>query len=436
MEELKALPSSIESEQALLGCLINSSENFIQVDEILEEEDFYVDKHKRIYRAVKNIINQGSSADLVTISEYLKKDNLLIKCGGITYLSQLSTAATGYSIISNYAKIIKEKSSRRKLIMAGRRLAQSGFNDDINNAVEETENTLFSIVTNKAQEMISIHEAAENSFKTLEDRYKHKGHIRGITTGFVDIDKLSSGLRKTDFIIIAARPSMGKTAFALNVGQAASAYGTVAIFSIEMSSEQLMDRLLSARCLIDYGKIKDGNLNDDEWAKIVYEAEALKKRKLFIDDKSRVLNDIKAKCRKLKMQKGLDVVIIDYLQLIKVTKKTNSREQEVSYISQELKALAKELDITVIALSQLSRAPEQRVDHRPMLSDLRESGSIEQDADIIHFLYRDEYYNSESENRNVVEVITAKNRNGIIKTTALAWAGQYQRFGTLDVLHK
>ena len=229
---------------------------------------------------------------------------------------------------------------------------------------------------------------------------------------------------------------MGKTAFALNIGQAASQFGSVGIFSIEMSKEQLMDRLLAARCLIDFSEIKEGNLNENQWNRIIQESSELKNRKLFIDDESRMLNDIKAKCRKLKIQKSLDVVIIDYLQLIRTTLKTNSREQEVSYISQELKALAKELNITVIALAQLSRAPEQRADHRPILSDLRESGSIEQDADIIHFLYRDEYYNKETEDKNIAEVITAKNRNGITTTSKLVWIGKYQRFATLDVIHE
>lgn len=436
MEELKALPSSIETEQVLLGCLINETSSFIEADEIIDEEDFYLNKHKQIYRTIKEIINKGSSADLVTISESLKKDNLLSECGGITYLSQLSSAAIGYSFLKNYIKIIKEKSARRKLILAGQKLIQSGFEADIDTTIEETENKLFDILSSKSNDIVSVQEAVEMSFLTLEERYKVKGKLRGLSTGFHEIDKLSSGLRKTDFIVIAARPSMGKTAFALNIGQAASKFGSVAIFSIEMAREQLMDRFLSARCLIDFNKITDGDLSDNQWGKILNEAALLKKRKLFIDDKARMLNDIKAKCRKLKMQQGLDVVIIDYLQLIRTNKKTSSREQEVSYISQELKALAKELDITVIALAQLSRAPEQRLDHRPILSDLRESGSIEQDADIIHFLYRDEYYNKETEDRNIAEVITAKNRNGITKTTKLAWIGQYQRFGTLDAIHR
>jgi replicative DNA helicase len=229
---------------------------------------------------------------------------------------------------------------------------------------------------------------------------------------------------------------MGKTAFALNMGQAASKNASVAIFSLEMSNEQLTDRLLSAKCLIDYLKIKTGQLDDNEFENISIGANDLMTRNLVLDDTTTLLSDIKAKCRKLKIQNGLDVVIIDYLQLIRTTLNTSSREQEVSHISRELKALAKELDITMIALSQLSRAPEQRADHRPILSDLRESGSIEQDADVIHFLYREEYYNKETEDKNIAEVITAKNRNGKTTTTKLAWLGQFQRFGSLDVIRR
>lgn len=432
----RALPNSTETEQTLLGCVINDIGKFIEIDDLLDESDFYLSRHKKIYKAIKELINKGDQVDLITLIEHLKTKNELMECGGPSYLTELSTAAINYSNATNYADIIKEKAKRRILIKAGQTLMAKGFDDNVNSLVEETENKLFEVMNSNKKDIISIQDAMEKTFISLEERYKNKNTLRGITTGFKDIDELSSGLNRSDFIIIAARPSMGKTAFALNIGQAASQFGSVAVFSIEMSTDQLMDRLLAARCLIDYGNIKQGNLNDDEFNKIIKESVVLKNRKMFIDDESRLINDIKAKCRKLKIQKGLDVVIIDYLQLIRTTLKTNSREQEVSYISQELKALAKELNITVIALSQLSRAPEQRTDHRPILSDLRESGSIEQDADIIHFLYRDEYYNKETEDKNIAEVITAKNRNGVTTTTKLVWLGQYQRFGTLDVIHR
>ncbi|MBN1042535.1 replicative DNA helicase [Clostridium botulinum] len=438
MQEInRVLPNSIEAEQTLLGCIISSIDKFLEVDAIVHELDFYVDKHKKIYGAIKNLVNRGVTVDAITLMEELKSRNILMLCGGASYITELSLSGINYSNIASYAEIIREKSNRRKLIKAGQTLISKSFDEDINLVLEETERELYNVEASKeSNEIVPISKAVEKSLELLEERYKTGGKLKGISTGFKELDELSSGLKEKDFIIVAARPSMGKTAFALNIGQAASKQGSVAIFSLEMSRDQLMDRLLSAKCMIQFTKLTNGILNEKEFLDISNGANNLGTRKLFIDDESSLLSDIKAKCRKLKLQQGLNVVIIDYLQLIRVNIKTNSREQEVSHISRELKALAKELGITVIALSQLSRAPEQRADHRPMLSDLRESGSIEQDADIIHFLYRDEYYNKESEDRNIAEVITAKNRNGITRTTKLAWLGQYQRFGTLDVIRR
>ncbi|NFF80418.1 replicative DNA helicase [Clostridium botulinum] len=438
MQEInRPLPNSIEAEQTLLGCIISSIDKFLEVDAIVHELDFYIDKHKKIYGAIKNLVNKGVTVDAITLMEELKSRNMLMLCGGASYITELSLSGINYSNIASYAEIIREKSNRRKLIKAGQTLISKSFYEDINLVLEETERELYNVEASKeSNEIVPISKAVEKSLELLEERYKTGGKLKGISTGFKELDELSSGLKEKDFIIVAARPSMGKTAFALNIGQAASKHGSVAIFSLEMSRDQLMDRLLAAKCMIQFTKITDGTLNEKEFLDISNGANNLGTRKLFIDDEASLLSDIKAKCRKLKLQQGLNVVIIDYLQLIRVNIKTNSREQEVSHISRELKALAKELGITVIALSQLSRAPEQRVDHRPMLSDLRESGSIEQDADIIHFLYRDEYYNKESEDRNIAEVITAKNRNGITRTTKLAWLGQYQRFGTLDVIRR
>lgn len=438
MQEInRILPQNIEAEQTLLGCIISSIDKFLEVDAIVHELDFYIDKHKKIYGAIKNLVNRGVTVDAITLMEELKSRNMLMLCGGASYITELSLSGINYSNIASYAEIIREKSNRRKLIKAGQTLISKSFDEDINLVLEETERELYNVEASKeSNEIVPISKAVEKSLELLEERYKTGGKLKGISTGFKELDELSSGLKEKDFIIVAARPSMGKTAFALNIGQAASKHGSVAIFSLEMSRDQLMDRLLSAKCMIQFTKLTNGILNEKEFLDISNGANNLGTRKLFIDDESSLLSDIKAKCRKLKLQQGLNVVIIDYLQLIRVNIKTNSREQEVSHISRELKALAKELGITVIALSQLSRAPEQRTDHRPMLSDLRESGSIEQDADIIHFLYRDEYYNKESEDRNIAEVITAKNRNGITRTTKLAWLGQYQRFGTLDVIRR
>ena len=432
------LPSNVEAEQAVLGCVINNLDSLIEVHNILKRHDFYVDKHKKIYEIVLSMLNRNMGIDLVTVLEEIKKKGLIEQCGGVTYVTELATTFISSSNVEAYAKIVKEKSDRRRLIKTSRDLLERAFNDEsIQEIVDKTEEDLYKVsISNNAGDIFSADEVVEQSLLALEERYRNGGKIVGVTTGFKEIDDLTSGLKKTDFTVIAARPSMGKTALALNIGQAASKHSNVAIFSLEMPKNQLMDRMLSDKCLVDFSKITVGNLQDNEFEKISMGASDLMTRNLFIDDTSSLLTDIKAKCRKLKLQKGLDVVIIDYLQLIRTNLNTNNREQEVSYISREIKALAKELEISVIALSQLSRAPEQRADHRPILSDLRESGSIEQDADVIHFLYRDEYYNKESEDKNIAELITAKNRNGMVKTTKLAWLGQYQRFGSLDVIRR
>ena len=432
------LPSNVEAEQAVLGCVLNNLDSLIEVHNILKRHDFYVDKHKKIYEIVLSMLNRNMGIDLVTVLEEIKKKGLIEQCGGVTYVTELATTFISSSNVEAYAKIVKEKSDRRRLIKTSRDLLERAFNDEsIQEIVDKTEEDLYKVsISNNAGDIFSADEVVEQSLLALEERYRNGGKIVGVTTGFKEIDDLTSGLKKTDFTVIAARPSMGKTALALNIGQAASKHSNVAIFSLEMPKNQLMDRMLSDKCLVDFSKITVGNLQDNEFEKISMGASDLMTRNLFIDDTSSLLTDIKAKCRKLKLQKGLDVVIIDYLQLIRTNLNTNNREQEVSYISREIKALAKELEISVIALSQLSRAPEQRADHRPILSDLRESGSIEQDADVIHFLYRDEYYNKESEDKNIAELITAKNRNGMVKTTKLAWLGQYQRFGSLDVIRR
>lgn len=436
MEDLnRVLPNNIEAEQTLIGCLITNPDKYLEIENIVNSDDFYVNKHKKIYEIIQELSKDKIAVDAITLIEELKMKDILMECGGASYISQLVSGAINYGNIVAYAEIVREKSNRRKLIKTGQRLMVKGFDEEIYSLIEKTENQLYKIASTKnMQEISTIGQIVEKSLERLEERYKLGGNIQGISTGFKEIDDLYSGLKEKDFIIVAARPSMGKTAFALNIGQAASKKGSVAIFSLEMSKEQLMDRLLSSKCLIDFKKITTGKLNDKEFIDISSGADDLRKRKLFIDDESSLLTDIKAKCRKLKLKYGLNVAIIDYLQLVRTNMKAYSREQEVSHISRELKGIAKDLDLTVIALSQLSRAPEQRVDHRPILSDLRESGSIEQDADVIHFLYRDEYYNQETEDKNIAELITAKNRNGETKTTKLAWLGRYQRFGSLDVI--
>uniref|UniRef100_UPI00374EB42E replicative DNA helicase n=1 Tax=Clostridium butyricum TaxID=1492 RepID=UPI00374EB42E len=397
-----------------------------------------------------------------------------------------------YSSIENYARIVKEKSDRRALVKTGSKLMEDAFEkEDVKEAIEDAEKCIFNVSASKnitGPERIDT--ILEKAFVKLEKRCKNGGGLVGISTGFKGIDDITGGLKPGEFVIVAARPSMGKTAFALNIAQSASRTRSVIIFSLEMETESLLNRMISSSCMIKMNDIQSGTLTDDQFVRIMKRTSELGKRNLYIDDKSTMLSDIKALCRKQKLQKGLDVIVIDYLQLIRTTMKANQREQEVSYISKELKSLAKELNITVIALSQLSRAPETRNDHRPMLSDLRESGSIEQDADIIHFIYRDAYYNNNKKkkgkkkdsegiqgefkinnssstsvnkstadnsgnlniNKNnennmrkdveynkktddiIAEIITAKNRNGQTKTNKLNWIGEYQRFTSADVI--
>lgn len=488
----RVMPSSLEAEQTLIGCILNSTDRFIEADTILNSEDFYVDKHKKIYETIKKLCDNSVSVDTVTVVDNLKKKGILEECGGITYLSNLETGAVNYSSIENYARIVKEKSDRRALVKAGSKLMEDAFEkEDVKEAIEDAEKCIFNVSASKnitGPERIDT--ILEKAFVKLEKRCKNGGGLVGISTGFKGIDDITGGLKPGELVIVAARPSMGKTAFALNIAQSASRTSYVIIFSLEMETESLLNRMISSSCMIKMNDIQSGTLTDDQFVRIMKRTSELGKRNLYIDDKSTMLSDIKALCRKQKLQKGLDVIVIDYLQLIRTTMKANQREQEVSYISKELKSLAKELNITVIALSQLSRAPEARNDHRPMLSDLRESGSIEQDADIIHFIYRDAYYNNNKKkkgkkkdsegiqgefkinnslstsvnkstadnsgnlniNKNnennmrkdveynkktddiIAEIITAKNRNGQTKTNKLNWIGEYQRFTSADVI--
>nr|WP_278678376.1 replicative DNA helicase [Clostridium paraputrificum] len=434
MNDTRQLPHSIEAEQAALGCIINYKNQLALAEDVLKDDDFYWDKHKRIFSTIKALSRKDMNIDLITLLNELKVSDSIDKCGGVSYITEIATNTVFSSNVESYVKIIKDKSDRRNLIRAGRELISKSYEEsEVESIISTVEDKIYKVINSKeSEDILDMGQSVEKVLTRIENNYCNGGKILGNTTGFKEIDNTISGLQKGDFIIVAARPSMGKTAFALNIGQHASKGASVGIFSLEMTTEQLMERLISSRSLVEFGKIKTGKLDEAEFRKITDAANVLAKRKIFIDDKSTNLSDIKAKCRNLKIKEGLDVVIIDYLQLIEISDKTNSREQEIAKISRELKKLAKKLEITIVALSQLSRAPEQRTDHKPILSDLRESGSIEQDADVIFMLYRDEYYNKESEEKNIAEVIINKNRNGETKTIKLGWIGQYQRFATLD----
>ncbi len=429
----RVMPNNVQAEQVVLGAIINDKEKLVEAMDLLISEDFYNTRHENIYRAITILARKEINVDLVTLTNEIKSKDNLEKCGGITYITQLSSSVGFGENFRHHVNIIQEKSERRKLIRAGMKLIENTYEDKPLEQVTVLMESAIDQINdkNKDGEMISIGDALQDAITEIEDKYKNGGKIIGKTTGFRQLDRVLNGLQRGDFIVVAARPSMGKTAFALNIGQYASKEGNVGIFSLEMPKGQLMQRLLSAKCLINFDNIKTGKLKDEEFVRMSQGAGDLANREIFIDDNSTSLNDIKARCRSIKKKHGLDVVIIDYLQLIETNEKTYSREQEIAKISRELKKLAKKLGVTVIVLSQLSRAPEQRADHRPMLSDLRESGAIEQDADVVMFLYRDEYYDPDSNDRGIAEAIIGKNRNGEVKTLKFAWRGEYQRFAEL-----
>lgn len=437
MENLQAMPKNLIAEQELLGSILNAPELLTNIVGILKPEDFYSNRHRIIFGAIEKLFAENIKIDPITIADKLK--NVLVEAGGITYLSELAASSMSRNV-KEYAEIIKEKSNKRRAIKIANKLMEACYKDEestanlINNAEEE----LFKVSLNKENRLESFDKVLETTMQHIEEVCKNKelnNGVTGIDTGFSEINRMTGGLQKQDLVILAARPSMGKTTLAVNLGTNISKSKVVAIFSLEMSKEQLGRKILASGAHIDLLKINTGQLDNNDWENIGMASGPLAQRKMFLDDTAAItVAEMKAKCKKIKLQCGLDVVIIDYLQLI--TAVGESRTQEISKISRALKQLAKELDITVIALSQLSRACETRPNHRPMLSDLRESGSIEQDADIVMFLYRDEYYNKETDDKNIAETIFAKNRNGKVGTVKLAWLGQFQKFGTLDVIHE
>lgn len=431
------MPNSLEIESSLLGAMIYSPKIIEKVLDELKEENFYDKRHGILFKTINSMALNNCEIDIVTLANKLKDTKELEQIGGITYLTELSNLVFTTTNIDEYIKIIKEKFQRRQIIKLTHDLLvqASDSKEDILKIISNAENEMYKIVTNNViDSMCSMNECVEDTLMKIEERVRQGGGITGLTTGIVPLNKRTGGLRKGELTIIAARPSMGKTAFALNLAESASRDGRVAIFSLEMPKEQLIDRMLSKTCNIELSKITNGILSDNEWNKIAIGSSELASKPIFIDDAGLItVSQIKAKCRKLQMKHGLDAIFIDYMQLISNEKedKKLGREQQISKISSSLKRLAKDLNVAVICLSQLSRAPEQRADHRPMLSDLRESGSIEQDADTIMMLYRDEYYNKESEEKGVTECIIAKQRNGEVGTIKLAWMPKNQKFGGL-----
>ena len=438
---MRSLPQSIEAEQSVIGSMIIDKSAIAQVAEKLTEDDFYRDGHKIIYKAIFEMFKNDMAVDLVTLLEYLKSTDQLEKAGGVTYITEVSSSVPTTANLSSYIKIVEEKSILRRLIKASTAIIEDSYNKqgEVEGVLDLAEKKIFDIAEKRStSDFESLSDVLERGFLEIERLFNNKGQITGVPSGFTDLDAKTSGFQKGDMVLIAARPSMGKTTFALNIAEnAALREGkSVVIFSLEMPKEQLAYKLLCSEANVDMIKLRTGNLDDKDWENIARATGPLSKAKIYIDDTAGVtVMEMRSKCRRLKMEYGIDLILIDYLQLMSGSSSEN-RQQEVSEISRSIKALAKEMECPVIALSQLSRAPEQRADHRPMLSDLRESGSIEQDADLVMFLYRDEYYNKETEDKNMAECIVAKHRNGPVGTVKMAFLGALSKFGDLDVLYK
>jgi len=432
-------PQNLEAEQAVLGSVLLQAEALVSAMERLRSEDFYSPEHQLIYEAMIELGEDNQPIDLVTLTANLQDKGQLEEIGGVSYLAKLATGVPTAANIDYYAQIVEEKSLLRRLIRTATQIVQNGYaaTDEVSILLSEAEQRILEIANRRSSSgFISIRDVLMEVFERVEFLYNHKGGTTGIPSGFQDLDKMTSGFQRNDLIIVAARPSVGKTAFALNIAQnvGVRARETVAIFSLEMSAAQLVQRMVCAESNVDAGRMRTGYLEGDDWEKLTMAIGALSEANIYIDDTPGItVADIRAKCRRLKKEKGLGMIMIDYLQLIQGRGKAGeNRQQEVSEISRTLKQIARELDVPVIALSQLSRGVEQRQDKRPMMSDLRESGSIEQDADIVAFLYRDDYYDKESEKKNIIEIIIAKQRNGPVGTVELVFLKNFNKFVSLD----
>ena len=426
-------PHSNEAERSVLGACLLSKDALYDSMERIRPADFYNKNHGEIFEAMMNLEKAGRPVDALTVSEELAKRNSLEIVGGRAYVAELASDVPSALNAGDYARIIAEKAEMRRLISAAGDILERGYSDemDARDILEYAEHSIFEIAKDRQKkDLQSIRDVLETNIKIINERAEHKGQLMGVPTGMTDLDKMTDGLQKSDLIILAARPSMGKTAFALCAARNAAVAGKkVAVFSLEMPRTQLSQRLIAMEARIDASRLRSGDLEPDDWKKMSAAVDTLGQAPIFIDDSSGItVPEIKNKCRRLQAEQGLDLIIVDYLQLMSIGGRVESRQLEVSTLSREFKQLARELDCPVMLLSQLSRAPETRSDHRPVLSDLRESGAIEQDADVVLFLYRDERYNEETETPGECEVIVAKHRNGEIGTVRVIWQGRYTRF--------
>jgi len=435
----KVPPHNTEAEQAVLGGVFLRTDIFHTLVDTISDEDFYSPVHRKIYQAFQELYRRSEPIDLVTVAEYLQGRGELDEVGGTVYLASLADTIASAANAVFHAQIVRDKSTRRRLIQTSSEILTDCFEagEETEALLDRAEQQIFSIAESKGKPVfMGSKDLVKRVFEQLEIRAGQGDLVTGVPTGYTEFDRMTAGLQKSDLIILAARPSMGKTALALNMGmRAAAMHGVpVAVFSLEMSMEQLMMRMLGSYGRVDMSRLRSGYLNDEDWSRLYQSADELSKAPIFIDDTPALTTmEIRARCRRLKADKGVGLVIVDYLQLMRSSRNSDSREQEISDISRNLKALAKELQVPVIALSQLNRKVEERSDKRPMLSDLRESGAIEQDADVIVFIYRDAAYNKaeDNPNKNIAEIIIGKQRNGPVGTLRLAYFGQYTVFDNL-----
>jgi len=436
-QEIRVPPQNVEAEKSVLGSMLIDEEAIGTAVEFLEAQWFYDDSHRKIFQAILDLYQGRKNVDLITLSDKLKNDGLLEQVGGVTYLSTIIEYVPTSANVEHYAKIVKEKGVLRRLIKNATAIISDSYSakSNIEEVVDNAEQLIFEIADLKqTQKSVHIKDLVREGIENLDRLYQRKEHITGIATHFTKFDNMTSGLQKADLIVLAGRPSMGKSALAVSIAEnvGVDQKKGVAIFSLEMSKEQLVQRMLCSQARVDAHKVRSGFLSPSDWPKLTAAAGKLSEAKIYIDDTPAIsVLELRAKARRLKANNDIDLIILDYLQLMRAAVKSDSRQQEISEISRSLKALARELSVPIISLSQLSRAVESRQDHRPQLSDLRESGAIEQDADLVVLLMREEYYNPTEENRGVADVIIAKQRNGPVGTVKLAFRKEFMRFENL-----
>ncbi len=434
----RVMPHSIEAEQSVIGSMLLDREAVTVASELLRGDDFYSKQYGVIFDAMVELHNEGKPVDLIMLQDRLREKDVPPEISSLEFMKDLLAVVPTSANIKQYANIVYEKATLRRLIRTNEEIAGDCYagKESLEYILDDTEKRIFEICQHRnTDEFVPIREVVANAMQKIELASRTQGSVTGIATGFIDLDYRTAGMQPSDLVLIAARPSMGKTAFVLNIAQhvAFKLHKAVAVFSLEMSKEQLVNRLFSLESKVSGQNIRTGQLSDTEWEKLAETAGVIGQSNLMIDDTPGItVAELRSKCRKFKLERGLDMIIIDYLQLMSGSGRIESRQQEISEISRSLKAIARELNVPVLALSQLSRAVEQRPDHRPMLSDLRESGAIEQDADVVMFIYRDDYYNKETEKPGVAEIIIAKQRNGPIGTVELAWLADYTKFANLQ----